>query len=521
LRPSGYYGRFWAVVDGERIRVTKALGTTNRQAAKVKLARLIAEAAANPGKPIDARRVENFREAATRIHELRKAVIARKSATNAWTMLRNFAFEVLGDMAVNEIEPTDINSVYDAMKTAGLVRDTVLVGKRTLSAAFSQLVREGVVKENIALKATLPTFKQEVVKERAVLSDDELGTYLQWEHPVQRYRRAVIERQTMAVIARCFGGARTGDLHVMRWEALDVEGGAFTWGRVPRAKTKRPQLLEVPSVLRPTLRHWWELSGKPSVGLMFPVAHHSTKGRDRLGEQRISSSHARGLRLDLQRARVAEPGTARWRELFTETPETLPIDFHSTRRSFAQALADGGATHQEALALTAHADMKTHARYLQSSGKMRRMPEAALPRIKALAKGTGDAQAHQNGSGSDGLSAATQVIVEGWAPHVPRARGCAQEKGDQNMSDSSDKAQGASDEKAPRVPFGGALRALPASAHFGLIDVLRAAREAHARGEHARVGSLIEAALCELEPAQAATSKPGISSKRPRPRQSR
>jgi integrase len=521
LRPSGYYGRFWAVVDGERIRVTKALGTTNRQAARVKLARLIAEAAANPGKPIDARRVETFREAATRIHELRKAVIARKSATNAWTMLRNFAFEVLGDMAVTEIEPTDINSVYDAMKTAGLVRDTVLVGKRTLSATFKQLMREGVVTENVALKATLPTFKQEVVKERAVLTDDELGLYLQWEHPVQRYRRAVIERQTMAVIARCFGGARTGDLHVMRWEALDVEGGAFTWGRVPRAKTKRPQLLEVPSVLRPTLRHWWELSGKPSVGLMFPVAHHSTKGRDRLGEQRISSSHARGLRLDLQRARVAEPGTARWRELFTETPETLPIDFHSTRRSFAQALADGGATHQEALALTAHADMKTHARYLQSSGKMRRMPEAALPRIKALAKGTGDAQAHQNGSGSDGLSAATQVIVEGWAPHVPRARGCAQEKGDQNMSDSSDKAQGASDEKAPRVPFGGALRALPASAHFGLIDVLRAAREAHARGEHARVGSLIEAALCELEPAQAATSKPGISSKRPRPRQSR
>src|SRR5690606_29189768 len=44
-RKTGWYGRWYAVVDGEKVRVTRALGTTNKAAARRKLERLIAEGA--------------------------------------------------------------------------------------------------------------------------------------------------------------------------------------------------------------------------------------------------------------------------------------------------------------------------------------------------------------------------------------------------------------------------------------------------------------------------------------------
>ena len=40
-RRTRWYGRFWAVVDGERIRVCRALGANNKAVAKRKLQRLV------------------------------------------------------------------------------------------------------------------------------------------------------------------------------------------------------------------------------------------------------------------------------------------------------------------------------------------------------------------------------------------------------------------------------------------------------------------------------------------------
>ena len=101
----------------------------------------------------------------------------------------------------------------------------------------------------------------------------------------------------MACVARMFGGLRTGDLHSLKWESFDVERGAFTWGWAPRRKTKRPQLLQVPEMLRPILRDWWERHGRPSEGLIFPA-----RRGDRAGEEKRKVSHARAFRRDLRRA---------------------------------------------------------------------------------------------------------------------------------------------------------------------------------------------------------------------------
>jgi hypothetical protein len=67
-RKSGWHARFWALVDGEWIRVVRPLGTDNKAVARRKLARLVAEAnaGATPNAR-DASAAETLWDACTRI----------------------------------------------------------------------------------------------------------------------------------------------------------------------------------------------------------------------------------------------------------------------------------------------------------------------------------------------------------------------------------------------------------------------------------------------------------------------
>jgi hypothetical protein len=67
--------------------------------------------------------------------------------------------------------------------------------------------------------------------------------------------------------------------------------------------------------------------------------------------------------------------------LFSETEFTLPVDFHSWRRAFNQALADAGVNAQQAKGLAGHSSMAAHERYLRNSQKTLTVPVAALPRL--------------------------------------------------------------------------------------------------------------------------------------------
>ena len=68
-------------------------------------------------------------------------------------------------------------------------------------------------------------------------------------------------------------------------------------------------------------------------------------------------------------------------ELLTETSFTRPVEFHSFRRAFKQALADAGVELQTAMTLSGASDAKTHRRYLLNTAKARAIPEAALPQL--------------------------------------------------------------------------------------------------------------------------------------------
>src|SRR5262249_35474381 len=141
--------------------------------------------------------------------------------------LRTYALPSLANLNVVDVEALDVNEALDECKAAGKSRQTTAHLKMDLVNVFAMLKREGAIGVNPAEAAELPKFPGGVVKERAVLTDDELARYLAWEHPQARHREAVLERQTMACVARMFGGLRTGDLHALKWEALDVESGRF------------------------------------------------------------------------------------------------------------------------------------------------------------------------------------------------------------------------------------------------------------------------------------------------------
>ena len=70
--------------------------------------------------------------------------------------------------------------------------------------------------------------------------------------------------------------------------------------------------------------------------------------------------------------------------LFEDTTFTRPVDFHSWRRAYSQALANVGASAQQASTLAGHSSLDAHQRYLNNTAKMAEVPAAALPSVRVL-----------------------------------------------------------------------------------------------------------------------------------------
>jgi integrase len=364
------------------------LGSADRVVARRKLAKLEGEQPASPDALAgEAAKGETFAEAAKRVHAMRKAA-GVVSADIERSRLRLYA-ESIAESAVTAVETVHANQVLDAAAAAGLSKQSVIHVRQAMRVVFGQLKREGAIKVNPVDDAELPRMKPETKRERVILTDEELAAYLAYAPEQERDRSGVRERQTMAAVARMFGGLRTGDLHALRWgQHVDTE--TFAAGVAPRQKSATPQLLEIPEMLRTTLRAWWQEHGSPEDGPVFPQ-----RRGDAGGEARDKQSHAKGLRRDLMRmmgvefraadprveVRHDEPATIhhstwapklktewsrRERELFAETTYSRPVDFHSFRRSFTTALADAGINITIAMRLAGHTSMAAHGRYVMS-----------------------------------------------------------------------------------------------------------------------------------------------------------
>jgi integrase len=393
-RRNSYYARLTVDVDGVPTRVIRALGTDSKQVARAKLKRLLK---AELG-PEEASRGETFEEAARRVVDANRER-GMRSVELQLARLAQHVFPVIGTMLPRDIRARHLNDLLEGVRvkkdggTASPSRQTLKHVLSDISVVLDDLWRKEELPENVSKRVRLPK-TAEHPKERAVLTDFELARYLTFQHPDERHQVAVLERQTMSCIARLFGGVRTGDLHVMRWESLDAANGRFEWGYAPRSKTENPQRLAIDEMLRPILRDWWKTWGCPLEGLVFPALRdgkHSEAGK---GEKH-QVSHSDGLRRDLRRAFGVDAWdpeaqkfqentramTPRELELFEGTDHTLPVDFHSWRRAYCQALADAGVNAQQAKALAGHSTEEAHERYLRSSEKTRHLPTQARPQV--------------------------------------------------------------------------------------------------------------------------------------------
>jgi integrase len=302
---------------------------------------------------------------------------------------------VIGALPVTDVRPAHIRQVLEEARDDGELSAKSLANVRaSASVVFHRLLKEEAIPSNPVTLVDAEDVPARVDRrERAVLTDDELALYLAWSHPNERFHFFVEQRQTMSLVSRILGGARTGDLHALTWQSFDLADFAFGW--VPRSKTERPQRMHIEPVLRPYLRRWWERMGSPREGLVFPRLIGNGAGES----GKPGSSYAEELRRDLKRAmglEVFEPTRfgGRWveavkpndysprqRELFMECDYTRPVDFHSWRRAFNQALADAGMNAQQAAALAGHASLEAHSKYLRNTAKAATLPAAAVPKL--------------------------------------------------------------------------------------------------------------------------------------------
>ena len=420
--PSGNFSaRVRITIDGERVRKRVDLGTQDRTVARRKLARLLElerqgdGAAVAPAGAAPLTFAEAAREALTRWegrawHDGRPRGL--KSAKQRFAMLERYAFPLVADRPIPSFHVRDALDVLDAAAAHGLHPQTLLHLKNAMSAVFDPFVDRGVLAANPAKIARLRAVEGVQTaprRERAILTDDELAAYLAWTNPDERHAKATRERQVMAIVSRCFGGLRSGDLHGLRWDHFDPPH--FTRGVALRRKTGTPQELEVPGVMRPALVAWWHEHGEPKTGLVFPALRGDRAG---VGEK-SGCSHAPELRRDLFRAGVrrhectwhpplvapswpAETINAAGRKrkasapasccpnlardpLFVDTATSRPVDFHSFRRAFASGLAFAGVNLQTAMRLaTSHAHAETHQRYVDKARALA-VPDAALPKL--------------------------------------------------------------------------------------------------------------------------------------------
>jgi integrase len=399
----GWYGRYYATVEGERVRVCRSLKTHNKAVARRKLARLIAEGNVAPE---EAQRPETFEEAARRVVEAqqRAGMVTWKDRLHR---LEQHALPTIGKLLPGAIRATHVRGILEEARDGGAARETLKHIRGDISTVLDELWRgeelPEIVVDRVEVPEALPSAVAEAKKERAVLEDDELVRYLAWEHPQPRFRGAVLERQVMSCVSRMFGGLRTSDLHSVKWEGFTLPD--FEQGLAPRKKGARlshggkPQPLVVPAPLRAILNDWWQRQGRPMTGYVFPVRRGDTAGK---AQRKKGMSHAKALRRDLQRAfglevfkqtgvdRKGNPVgdwvparemTQREVVLFSESEWSKPLDFHSWRRSYNQALADAGVNAQQAQALAGHSSLDAHERYLRNTEKARTIPAEALPAL--------------------------------------------------------------------------------------------------------------------------------------------
>jgi integrase len=386
---SGWRARLTVEIDGVAVQKSFDLETKDQAVAKVKLRRLLKlhvpakEQASAPmtvgeyGDPWLARR-EGLGIAAASyerrfFERIWKPAIGNRPLVE---VTKADIQQVIDDAAAGEIRPLPRR---DGDEPEAYSRQSVSHLRATIVRLFQAAWKDEIVSENRAARTDVPDMNEDTTKARAVLTDEEIGALIA-EPTVDA------EIKVLVLLSRTVGGLRSGDLNGLDWTAFSPGFVTCTFvRRKTRKKKPAPQTLVVPEPVRPFLVVWWERQGSPVAGPVFPVRRGVRAGQ---AKKRSNMSYADRLRRELLKAGLDR------HELHHETATTLPVDFHSTRRAYATALARVGLNEQKAMRLTGHSDPKVHQRYLDAlAGEL---PANAVPSFSMLAAETLRRTSNQN-----------------------------------------------------------------------------------------------------------------------------
>ncbi|HEY3493345.1 MAG TPA: hypothetical protein VGK73_01610 [Polyangiaceae bacterium] len=320
------------------------------------------------------------------------------AAKDRATRLRSFAIPRIGHVQVRELKKHHVAGVLDAMADAGLLAGYILKMRSDISRLLARLARRGAIEHNVALGLELGEHVETDDRPRVILTDDEIVRF--------RRRGFASELDMMALFARDLGGHRTSDLHAADWEDFDTVAWRTCKVRRPKTdpKTGRRRRLEragksratrayekvthgIPATVKGPLIAWWEAHGCPTAGPVFPLRRGPNAGKRKTGK---GISYAQPLRDALWSEGIVRPlpgyeravGDERrnFCALQVDTDETRAVDFHSFRRAYVTALADAGASMQDALDLTGHTVATTSHGY--RGARLIETPAGALPGAK-------------------------------------------------------------------------------------------------------------------------------------------
>lgn len=372
-----------------------SLETTSEEVARERLAKWIATGKA----PSQAGR-ETFEDAATRLVdavEKTNPVLARDRRTR----LRQFAYPHIGAIAVADLTMPTLFGVLESMATDGYCESTIHHMRTDFSRICSKLVLEGAIEHNCARGMQLPD--EMVVDDRipCVLTDEETIR-------LQKERGFTAEIDMLSLVSRYLGGQRTSDLHAFDWSGVDTVSWKTARVRRPKTETRKRKrrgqkratrayewvLHEIPARVIEPLKAWWQKQGSPKEGPVFPLRRGRNAGQRKTGSGICYSEPLReivwgaGIHRPLPGYESAmgderrkfcslQVGIDRETSERTGLPEMRPLEFHSWRRAYVTALSRAGVGHLEAMALSGHTDVATHAGYYAPT--VLAAPAAALP----------------------------------------------------------------------------------------------------------------------------------------------
>ena len=392
-KSSGWNARLWVVVrndDGtERDeRRWVPLETHDKELARRKMRKVVAmlasgELVADAAKK-EAVRVETVAEYATAWVAERKAARIVIAGDEEHILVAH-VLPTIGPMTLGDVRPAFVRSILLAV-AATLSHETVKKARGVMLRLFDAAWKAEIIRENPVAKVDMPEHTRIDERQRKILSDEQVLAFLNGramgpngKPPRKDAETRLLELKVMAVCSRVLGGMRTSELNRWDWSMWDRRD--FAEVRIVRAKAKRgrtgrTQTLIVPEPMRPILRAWHLAHGQPEGGAVFPV----TKG-ERKGEYRSQRgvSYAGRLRRALWRMAIRD------HDVHNDTPTSRKVDWQSFRRAFATALAEAGTNEQTARLLVAHADANVHARYVQQTRAMQRIPAGAVPLFGAFA----------------------------------------------------------------------------------------------------------------------------------------